>query len=73
MAGRANAVIWGIGSTLGGAAGILILTFLSGLYSIYFSFWVAVAFGTLSIPFILLIPDKARGKKDIDNIGSSSS
>ena len=73
MASRANAFIWGIGSTLGGAAGISILTFLSGLYSIYFSFWVAVVFGTLSIPFILLIPDKDRKKRDNSNTGSSSS
>ncbi len=72
MASRANAIIWGIGSTLGGAAGISIITYLANSYSIYISYWVAAVFGAISIPFVLLIPDRSGARRGKVSPGNSS-
>lgn len=56
---RASSYIWGIGNTIGGAAGVGIMTLLLGLnLNIQISFWIMLIFGVVSAAMLPLIPKK---------------
>ncbi len=55
----ASSYIWGIGSMIGGAAGVGVMTFLVGFnMSIYNSFWIMLIFALISTVMLPLIPKK---------------
>ncbi len=60
----AHGMVWGIGNTVGGAAGIAVMSLLLYLgVSLTHTMWVMLAFGIASICFIPFIP--GEGKKHI--------
>lgn len=54
----ASSYIWGISNTIGGAAGVGIITSLIGVIGIYLSFWIMLLFGIVSSIMLPLIPKK---------------
>jgi hypothetical protein len=61
IATTAHGMVWGIGNTLGGAAGIAVMSLLLYLgVSLTETMWAMLIFGVASALFIPLIPGKDR-------------
>lgn len=67
----ANSLVWGLGSTIGGAVGVAVITVL--LLSVPFStaFWIMLIFGLIAAVLIAGLPPQT--KEDADPVTTSSS
>ena len=59
----AHGMVWGIGNTVGGAAGIAVMSILLYLgVSLTHTMWAMLAFGIASICFIPFIPEGGKNR-----------
>jgi MFS family permease len=61
---RSNSMVWGIGNTIGGAAGIAVYTGLYPFIGYTDSMWVMFVFALISVLMIPLLPRSKIGVKD---------
>lgn len=53
---RANSIVWGLGQTVGGAAGISVTTVLSSVVHLYTALWLLLIFSLLSMLMLPFMP-----------------
>jgi FSR family fosmidomycin resistance protein-like MFS transporter len=63
--GRLNGIVWGLGSTVGGAVGASLAGFLVDGYGFSTAFTVSLLFGVLSVALLPLVPSSRIGEGDM--------
>ncbi len=56
----ANALVWGVGNTVGGSVGLLLFDGLHSAMSLFVSFTVMLVFAVISVPLLLYLPGKGK-------------
>lgn len=63
---RANAMVWGIGQTVGGGVGIAFLSLTLLKFTLYQGFWIMMIFAAVSVVLIPLLPSKKKVDQKIN-------
>ena len=57
---RANALVWGVGNTIGGSIGLLLFDGVHIFTSLYLSFTILLVFAVVSLGFLVYLPRRPK-------------